>query len=164
MTPGSDEAVESEAGSSDRKAARRKGMDCLARREYGFEELVRKLATGGFEPETARAVVEQLAAEGLQDDRRFAASLVQSRVGQGKGPVRIRLDLEQRGIAAGLIEEALADCGEDWNELARGVRRRRFGAGLPPDFPAKARQMRFLQYRGFTHDQVQAAVGPDEDV
>ncbi len=139
-------------------------MDYLARREYAFEELILKLTGGGFEPATARAAVERLAAEGLQDDRRFAAGLVQSRIGQGKGPVRIRQDLEQRGIGAGPAEEALAGSGEDWIELARRVRRRKFGAALPPDFPAKARQMRFLQYRGFTPEQVQAAVAPNEDL
>ena len=137
-------------------------MDFLARREYGREELVGKLVRGGFQPDTARAAVERLADEGLQDDRRFAAGLVQSRIGQGKGPVRIRQELEQRGIDAGLAETALAESGEDWAGLARRVRTRKFGAALPPDFPAKARQMRFLQYRGFTADQVQTAVENDD--
>ena len=162
MTSGCEEPVEPDSRLSDAKAARKKAMDYLARREYGFEELILKLASGGFEPDTARAAVERLAAEGLQDDRRFAAGLVQSRIGQGKGPVRIRQDLEQRGVGGALAEEALADSGEDWSDLARRVRQRKFGAALPPDFPAKARQMRFLQYRGFTADQVQAAVAPDD--
>lgn len=164
MIPGREDPVEPDARLSDPKNARKKAMDFLARREYGFEELVLKLAGGGFDADIARAAVERLAAEGLQDDRRFAAALVQSRIGQGKGPVRIRQDLEQRGIGTGVVEDALADSGEDWIALARGVRRRKFGAALPPDFPAKARQMRFLQYRGFTPDQVQTAVAPGEDL
>ena len=164
MIPGSEDPADVDARHSDPKAARKKAMDFLARREYGREELVGKLVGGGFEPDTARAAVERLAGEGLQDDHRFAAGLVQSRIGQGKGPVRIRQELEQRGIDAGLIEAALADAGEDWAALARRVRSRKFGAALPPDFPAKARQMRFLQYRGFTADQVQAAVASNDDL
>lgn len=157
--PGS---FEEEERRSDRTAARRKAMDCLARREYGGAELVAKLVAGGFEPETARAAVERLTGEGLQDDRRFAESLVAARVRQGKGPVRIRLDLEQRGLNGGLIEEALAASGEDWRALARRVRERRFGADLPADFPEKARQMRFLQQRGFEPDQIAAALALDD--
>lgn len=139
-------------------------MDYLARREYGRRELREKLIGAGFAGEIAGEAVARLAAEGLQDDGRFAAALVQSRINQGKGPVRIRQELEQRGIDTGLIDDALANCGENWPELARRVRRRKFGAELPSDFPAKARQMRFLQYRGFTPDQIQAAVSPDDDL
>ena len=164
MIPGSEDPADVNVRHSDSKAARKKAMDFLARREYGRQELVDKLVGGGFDPDTARAAVERLAAEGLQDDRRFAAGLVQSRIGQGKGPVRIRQELGERGIDGGLIEAALADCGEDWTDLARRVRRRKFGAALPPDFPAKARQMRFLQYRGFTPDQIQVAVAPNDDL
>jgi len=159
--PGSDAAPGEVERRRDRQAARVKGMDCLARREYGRAELTAKLIGSGFDPDTAREAVERLAAEGLQDDARFAESLVQSRIRQGKGPVRIRLELEQRGIDAAVVEQALADCGEDWRALARRVRARRFGADPPADFPQKARQMRFLQYRGFEPDQVAAAVGAD---
>ena len=42
---------------------------------------------------------------------------------------------------------------------ARQTRERKFGAELPRDFKEKARQMRFLQYRGFEQDQITAAVG-----
>ena len=35
-------------------------------------------------------------------------------------------------------------------------RNKRFGAGLPEDARERARQMRFLQQRGFTGDQIRA--------
>jgi regulatory protein len=159
VIPGNDSC---EADDTDRLAdpvkARKKAMDCLARREYGRAELVNRLVDGGFDPDAARAAVERLAAEGLQDDRRFATSLIRSRIRQGKGPVRIRLDLTRRGIDPALVESALAESGEDWEKLARRVRQRKFGAGDPGDFREKARQMRFLQYRGFEADQIAAAM------
>ncbi|HEX7060595.1 MAG TPA: regulatory protein RecX [Woeseiaceae bacterium] len=155
MIPGLDTTGEDERR-TDAGAARRKAMDRLARREYGRTELVGKLIEDGFDPGTAGAVVERLTAEHLQDDARFAESLVSARIRQGKGPVRIRLELAERGIEPALVEQALAD--EDWLTLARRVRERRFGPELPADFPDKARQMRFLQYRGFEPDQIAAAV------
>ncbi len=141
--------------------ARRKAMDFLARREYGRTELVSKLARKGFAAETAEAAVERLAAEGLQSDRRFAENFVVSRTNQGKGPVRIRVELAQRGIADTAIAEALEAGEVDWKELARSVRAKKFGRRRPSDFKEKARQMRFLQYRGFEPEQVRAAMGDD---
>ena len=137
--------------------ARKKAMDFLARREYGQAELIRKLADKGYDRNVAEQAVVSLTAEGLQSDQRFAESFVQSRISQGKGPVRIRLDLGQRGIADAVIRQAIEQSNADWQALARDVRHRKFSAASPPDFKAKAKQMQFLQYRGFEQDQVQAA-------
>ena len=137
--------------------ARKKAMDFLARREYGQTELIRKLADKGYDRVVAEQAVRKLTEDGLQSDQRFAEAFVQSRINQGKGPVRIRLDLGQRGVGDGAIECAIEENATNWFELARSVRLRKFGAGIPPDFKAKAKQMRFLQYRGFEQDHVQAA-------
>jgi regulatory protein len=56
------------------------------------------------------------------------------------------------------VDEVLGETGQDWQQLAREIRLKKFGAERPVDFKEKARQMRFLQYRGFESDQIQAAV------
>ena len=137
--------------------ARKKAMDFLARREYGQTELVVKLADKGFDREVAADAVAKLTKEGLQSDERFSESFVQSRINQGKGPVRIRLDLGQKGIGDSVIEIALEAADADWRALAREQRVKKFGPDLPRDFKEKARQMRFLQYRGFEQDHIQSA-------
>ena len=141
------------------KEIRKKAMDFLARREYGFEELVKKLADKGYKRTIVEDELARLAEEGLQSDTRFAEAFVQSRVNQGKGPVRIRADLGQRGVRDGIIDGALEQAGADWFELARHERVKKFGSETPRDFKEKARQMRFLQYRGFEQDHIQEAVG-----
>jgi len=138
-------------------------MDFLARREYGQDELIRKLADKGYDRDIAERAVAKLSDEGLQSDARFAESFVQSRVNQGKGPVRIRLDLKQRGIGSTAVEIALEDSRADWYALAREIRMKKFGSARPSDFKEKARQMRFLQYRGFEQDHIQVALGTDTD-
>ncbi len=148
---------------SDPKEARKKAMDYLARREYGQRELEQKLIAAGFESVTVTTTVDKLTGEGLQDDRRFIENFVHSRINQGKGPIRVRQELGERGLNAGMIEAVLEDVAEDWNALARQVRDKKFGPGLPRDFKEKARQMRFLQYRGFDADHIQAAVSPHGD-
>ena len=137
--------------------ARKKAMDFLARRDYGQTELIRKLADKGFERDVAEQAVRQLTDEGLQSDQRFAESFVQSRINQGKGPVRIRMDLGQRGISDAFIENALEEADPDWCALAREQRHKKFGTATPASFKEKARQMRFLQYRGYGQDHIQAA-------
>jgi regulatory protein len=143
--------------------ARKKAMDYLARREYGRMELVKKLLKFGFEPDVATSAVDQLRDDGLQDDRRFAESFLQSRISQGKGPVRTRLDLGERGLEDALIEDVLDESAENWVELAIEVRRKKFGAAKPRDFKEKARQMRFLQYRGFEPEHIQRALAVHGD-
>ena len=144
---------------SDPVAARKKAMDLLARREHAASELVAKLERAGFLTETAMSAIAALASEGLQSDERFVESFVQSRVNQGKGPQRIRADLRQRGVADTAIAHALEAAEPDWYALARAARERKFGPALPTEYKEKARQMRFLQYRGFESDQIQAAFG-----
>ena len=136
-------------------------MDFLARREYGQKELIKKLANKGYDRAVAEQAIGNLTAEGLQSDQRFTDSFIQSRIQQGKGPVRVRVDLGQRGIGDAAIECALEKVSTDWYELARNTRIRKFGNARPADFKAKAKQMRFLKYRGFETDHIQAAFSTD---
>ena len=139
--------------------ARKKAMDLLARREHARGELLTKLEKAGFESAIALDAILRLQAENLQSDARFAESFVQSRFNQGKGPVRIRQELRERDVAPATIDAAFSEFGADWQALARQTRERKFGTELPREFKEKARQMRFLQYRGFEQEQITAAVG-----
>ena len=133
-------------------------MDLLARREHSVRELRQKLVAREFDPEEAEEAIQHLIAEGLQSDARFAEAYTASRLRTGKGPVRIRNELEQRGVAAELIDASLAGVDVDWFECARAVRVRKFGAASPDDFHERARQSKFLQYRGFTGEQIRSAL------
>ncbi len=116
------------------KEIRKKAMDFLARREYGQAELATKLAGKGYWRAVVEAELAKLSEEGLLSDTRFAESFVQSRINQGKGPVRIRADLAQRGIRDGIIEGALEQAACDWYALAREERAKMFGAAAPDHF------------------------------
>jgi regulatory protein len=143
---------------SDPTEARKKAMDYLARREHGRAELLTKLTKFGFDANVADDAIAQLHDDGLQSDQRFVEAFIQSRINQGKGPVKVRADLRERGIDDGLIDSGLAKAGQDWHALARDVWAKKFGPDQPVGFKEKARQMRFLQSRGFEVGQIQAAV------
>jgi regulatory protein len=132
----------------------------LARRDYACGELAGKLRERGFKPTLVHALVADLAARRLLDDARYAGHFVDYHRARGQGPARIRRDLEAFGVAAGLIDTALATVA-DWAVVAREVRRRRFGPEMPTEWAEKGRQARFLQYRGFSNDHIRSALGPD---
>ena len=133
-------------------------MDYLARREHGRSELFNKLTRFGFEADVADDAVARLVEDGLQSDVRFAEAFVRSRINQGKGPAKIRADLREKGVNDGVTEDGIREADEDWYALAVEVRLKKFGTERPAEFKEKARQMRFLQSRGFEQDQIQAAV------
>jgi regulatory protein len=144
-----------------RPSPRKIALDILARREHSVAELRGKLAARGeqheWTAEEIEAALEALTGEGLLSEERFVENFVGSYTRRGHGPVWIRAELERRGISGEAIAGALASADTDWNQAAAEVRRKRFGAGPPADFKDRARQARFLQYRGFTPEQAMAA-------
>ena len=135
-------------------------MELLARREHSLAELRAKLAARGFAADEVEDALGRLAREGLADEARFCEAFIAARIRKGQGPIRIRAELGERGIDGATIEAALAGT-HDWPALAREVRARRFGAGPPQDYRDRARQSRFLEYRGFTSEQVRASFAAD---
>jgi regulatory protein len=147
---------------SDAAAAERVAVGLLARRDYAGGELAGKLSERGFTALVVQILIEELRARGLLNDERYAGHFVQYHLARGQGPMRIRRELGQSGVEATLIDAALAAVS-DWAEIARRVRRRRFGVKPPASWPEKGRQARFLQYRGFSNDHIRSALGPDFD-
>jgi len=132
----------------------------LARRDFASGELRQKLERQGFERPLVEEAVADLVEGGVLNDARFAENYVSYHAGRGEGPLRIAAELEALDLPTPLIEAALA-AGPDWRARAREVRIRRFGVEVPETWPQKARQGRFLQYRGFSSDHIRAALGPD---
>jgi regulatory protein len=147
--------------SEDRPACRRRAMDLLARREHSRLELERKLAARSFGETLVRDVLDELERDGLLSAERFAQSFIEARYARGQGPRRIRRELAERGIdaPAGVIDDARFD----WDALARAARAKRFGPAAPASLEEKAHQVRFLEYRGFSHDQIRRALEFDDD-
>ena len=137
-------------------------MALLARRDYASGELTHRLEAKGYDRETVAALVQDLICRRVLDDVRYAENYVSYHSERGEGPERIREDLLGLGLPAGLVEDALK-AGPDWRQLAREQRSRRFGPEVPRSWPEKARQARFLQYRGFSSDHIRAALGADFD-
>lgn len=133
----------------------------LARREHSRLELARKLERKGHDPDDVTEALDTAEAEGLLSDERFAESYARARREKGYGPVRIRAELRERGVAGERAAQGLEALEEDWWSLAEAVRQKRFGRDKPREAAERARQSRFLQYRGFDAELVRRLL--DED-
>ena len=142
--------------------ARNRAMDLLARREHSARELIQKLRDRGFSSDEIEAALEGLQADGLQSDERFAEAFVHSRVQKGMGPLKLRAELQARGVDGGLARRAVAEADADWLALAIDARVRRFGETAPADRKERARQQRFLHGRGFPADVIAQAIRESE--
>lgn len=138
------------------EAVKGRALALLTRREHSRAELQSKLAEFGANSSQIETVIAELVERELQDDERFCEAFIRSRRQRGQGPISIGQELRQRGIAADMSAPFFEDI--DWRAEAAAVRIRRFGAEAPADRKAQARQLRFLQYRGFTSAQAIAAL------
>ena len=127
-------------------------MRYLVRREHSRAELRAKLLPHVQEGEDLEAELDVLLQRGWLSDERTADQLVSQRRARF-GAQRIAHELRQKGIAESLISEAMPQLKESELEAAREVWLKKFGA-LPTNAQEKAKQVRFLQSRGFALDVV----------
>ncbi len=129
----------------------------LSRREYSVAEASHRLERKGVTSARVASIMEKFVSEGLISDRRFAESLVRTRVSRGQGPLLIRAELQRRGVAREILDDAMS--GTAWHELGVSVKLKRFGEGEPANGDEFNRQARFLAGRGFPMDIIFSVLG-----
>ena len=140
------------------RSARNTAMDLLSRREHIRQQLADKLRQRGFDDEEVGSALSQLESEGLLNDARFTESYLHQRMLKGFGPLRIRHELSEKGVRAELIDLQMEALSDQWSELMREQREKKFGAEIPEDYREKMKQARFLQNRGFSPESVMRLV------
>ncbi len=137
-----------------KQSLRERAMNFLARREHSVHELTTKLVKAEFDCDDIQNIIARLTEQDLQSDQRFAENYTRYRSNRGFGSQKIRQELKERGVDVELINDALEQQNIDWFAIAVMVRHKRFGEQSPDEFKEQAKQQRFLQYRGFTHEQI----------
>lgn len=131
---------------------RNSALDILSRREHTRLELTRKLKAKEFSTNDIEELLTILEKEGLQSDDRFVESYVHSRCRRGFGPIRIKHELQQRGVSSDLINMHVDLNDKIWLQNSFREYEKKFGASGAKTIQDKAKCMRFLQSRGFTND------------
>ncbi len=127
-------------------------MRLLASREHSRLELQRKLVLHAEDPDELERLLDELTQRGWLSERRVAEQVIHARRARF-GSRRIGRELLDKGIAGEVIAAALSELKEGDLEAACAVWRKKFGA-LPRSAAERARQVRFMQGRGFGLDVI----------
>jgi len=134
----------------------------LSGREHSRSELELRLAPHEEEPGQLGRVLDDLQAKGFIDHQRVAESVLHRR-GSKLGAMRIRQELQAKGLDAELVAEAMAGLKSTELQRAREVWGRRFST-LPADGAERGKQARFLAARGFDGDVIRRVLaGVEQD-
>jgi regulatory protein len=125
----------------------------LVRREYSAVELAKKLQSKEFTEDEITQAIEKLQEQKYQSDDRFAEMIINTRVSQGKGKLIIKQELKQHQIDDFDTSEI------DFYKLCKKVKIQKFGEEKYQDLKAKSKQIRFLQSRGFSFDEISNSIG-----
>lgn len=136
----------------------------LSTREHSQHELAIKLVRHAQSGDDIEALLDELVAAGWLSDARFSESLVRRRSAR-MGNSRILHELRTHGIEGDALQEIKENLAQDETARAIEVWRKKFGHP-PSDAKERAKQMRFLQQRGFSHGAIRTAlqVGADAEL
>jgi len=133
------------------QSAEEAALRLLTRREHAFCELQQKLIGRGYEPSEVASTLLQLQQQDLLSDQRFTEAYVHYRVQRGDGPLKLRRELEQRGVVVDVYGPQLEQV--DWPAALQQYWQRRFTKPAS-NYHEWARQARHLQSRGFSSEQI----------
>lgn len=137
-----------------------RALQLIARREHSRAELQSKLAVHAESEEELFAVLDTLQSERLLSDNRYATQRVVARAGR-YGNNRLRMELQRCGVGEDDIAAAMPEAGDE-TERCRALWAKKFGT-LPLTAEERGKQMRFLQYRGFSGEAIRRVLrGVDE--
>ena len=139
--------------------ARHSALRLLARREHSQYELRRKLKARGYGEGLVDELLTELVAERLLSDTRYAEAMVTHRASRGYGPLRICMELRDRGVAERIVDKALQEADIDWDERLRRTYDRKYGEMAVESFKTWASRAQFLKNRGFSVDAIRRVIG-----
>ena len=150
---------EEKSGPDTPRELKARALRLLMRRDHGRAELVRKLTQHAESIEALELLLDELVRRKLLSEDRVAESRANT-LSRKFGVSRIRHDLRAKGIADETIERVAAEAQSTEVERAREIWKRKFRepAASRAD---RAKQMRFLAARGFSHDTIRKVMGGD---
>ena len=139
-------------------SAKQTAVRLLARREHSAAEIRRKLQQRDFAPDEIDSAITELQQGEWQSDTRYTEAYIRARRLKGFGPVRISVELRERGVDEAIIESYLSASDDVWLQTMHDEYQRKYHGKNIKDYQEKAKRMRFLQYRGFPLDKIHEVV------
>lgn len=128
----------------------------LARREHSKRELLDKLALRGFRQDEAEPVIAEIAERNWQNDDRYADCFTRQRIEKGYGPIRIRYELQQRGINNPNLDALAEEIAGGWLNHLLDVYGNKYNEEPVLSQSEWLKRNRFLLQRGFSGEMIKA--------
>ncbi|EIV6988413.1 regulatory protein RecX [Klebsiella pneumoniae] len=129
-------------------------VSLLARRDYASGELARTLSKMTENREKIDKALSRLVECGYLDDNRLITHMIDKHVRKKHGPARIKQEIRQKGFSPELVEQILEKVDVDWYAMARELKVSKFGDAVASEAKEKNKQIRYLQYKGFSMDMI----------
>ncbi len=134
-------------------------VSLLAKKNYASGDMHRQLSRLTENTGDIARVLRRLTDNHALNDTQLLAYLFDKQVKKMHGPTRIKQEMRQKGFSPALIDQEIDNRDIDWYQLAKEARFRKFGDALPSEPKEKNKQIRHLQYKGFSMDMIFEALG-----
>lgn len=140
-----------------------RAIQILTPRDHSVHELRLKLIKRNFDRAKIEAIISYLVELGYLSDERFAEAYVAERVCKGDGPLKIRSNLQKRGVDRTIIERYLTTDDDFWISRAAEVLTKKFDEQVDHNDRLRidewTRRRNLLMNRGYPSQIVRATLG-----
>ena len=140
-------------------SAKSVAVKLLSRREHSAFEIRDKLQKRDFEEAEITRAISELKQGGWLSDERYTEAYIRMRQQKGFGPIRIAMELHERGVEESIVEAYIDDSEESWQQILQRQYLKKYKNRPVEDYNDKAKRIRFLQYRGFSLDAIYRIIG-----
>ena len=128
-------------------------MNALSRREHSEKEIYLKFVNLVISKDTLIEEILKLKEEGLISNQRYAEAYIRSRFHSGFGPIRIKYELEKKGVIEAIIKTAFQETDLDWDDKLKSEFKKKYESN---DMKSSNdnKISKFFLYRGFDLEKI----------
>lgn len=146
---------------TDKTKLRNRALYWLGKKDYSIRDFETKLNKVCEIEELKAELLADFIAKQWLDDNRYMQGFVRQKLSAGLGRFRIANELKQHGIKSADIELLFEQQEIDWFELAKTAYQKKYADKPVTDYKERAKRYRYMQYRGFSPDQISYAMDDD---
>lgn len=142
---------------------RSRALYWLGQREFSIKDFRTKLERVCESEAMIDNLLEDFVSRDWLNEHRYMTAFVRQKISAGLGQYRIKQELNQHGIKQDQAELYFEQLDFDWFEQALTTYQKKYGVSECNDFKEKAKRFRYMQYRGFSPDQIKYAMEAQAD-
>ena len=128
-------------------------MNALSRREHSEKEIYLKFVNLVNSKDILLEEILKLKEEGLISNQRYAEAYIRSRFHSGFGPVRIKYELEKKGVIKTTIKTAFQETDLDWDDKLKSELKKKYESNDMKNLNIN-KISKFFLYRGFDLEKI----------